>query len=112
MSGATHTQGRWVARGPAVVDERDTVIAEVFQTPGRPSADEAAANARLIAAAPELHDIADELFTIVAEERECYFESHRNQATGEIPDVCRPYLERLDAALNKARAAFAKATQP
>jgi hypothetical protein len=71
----------------------------------------APADRALMTAAPELHDVADELFTLVAEERECYFESHRNQATGEIPDDCQPYLELLDAALNKARAVFAKVKQ-
>jgi uncharacterized membrane protein YccC len=65
-----------------------------------------------IAAAPHLYEAAQMLFEIVAEERECYLESHRNQATGEIPEVCQPYLERLDEALNKARAAFAKVEQP
>ena len=93
-------------------DER-TLVASLRRSALSPKVDEAArANARLIAAAPELHEVADELFSIVAEERECYLESHRNQATGEVPDVCMPYLERLDAALNKARAAFAKAAQP
>lgn len=61
-----------------------------------------------VAAAPDLYSAAQALFEIVAEERECYLESHRNQATGEIPEVCQPYLERLDAALNAARAAFAR----
>lgn len=56
-----------------------------------------------------LQQVADELFALVAEERECFIETNRNQATGEIPADCLPYLERLDAALNRARAAFAEA---
>lgn len=112
---SAHTPGPWhfLDWGGRIVDDSvgssQVLIATVaLNTRG----DESRHNARLIAAAPELHEVADELFSIVAEERECYLESHRNQATGEVPDVCMPYLERLDAALNKARAVFAKATQP
>jgi hypothetical protein len=56
----------------------------------------------------DLRAVADELFTLVAEERECFLETNRNLDTGEIPDECRPYLARLDAALNRARAVFAQ----
>ena len=114
-----HTPGPWQAEEASVrgitqewfvrVDGDDIAIASDIRDR---NGNHSEANARLIAAAPELHEVADELFSIVAEERECYLESHRNQATGEVPDVCMPYLERLDAALNKARAVFAKATQP
>lgn len=70
------------------------------------------ANARLMAASPELLDALIEARALLSDERECYFESHRNRATGEVPEVCQPYLESLDAALAKADAAIAKAAQP
>lgn len=45
---------RWRASGPAVIDEHDRLVCVVEQTPSRPSAEEAAAIARLISKAPEL----------------------------------------------------------
>jgi hypothetical protein len=51
-----HTPGPWIASGAKVLDKRQTLLADVHQTASRPSADESAANARLIAAAPELYE--------------------------------------------------------
>lgn len=65
-------------------------------------------NARFIAHAPELYDVANELFALLVAERECYIESNRNQATGELPSGCVAYVAVLDAALNWARFVFAQ----
>jgi hypothetical protein len=110
---SAHSAAPWRSENGLILDATGWVIASLIDDDGElVNPEEGPADARLIAGAPELHDAASDLFAIVADERECYLESHRNQATGEIPDVCRPYLDRLDAALNKARAAFAKAVLP
>lgn len=69
-----------------------------------------APNIAIIAAAPDMLDALVDARAVIVDERECYFESHRNQATGDFPDDCRPYLDCLDAVIAKVDAAIAKAT--
>ena len=109
---SVHSPAPWTTEHGLIYSAKGHTVASLVDEDGEyPDSQEGPVNAVLIAAAPDLHDAANDLFKIVAEEREVYVVSHRNQATGEIPDYCRPYLDRLDAALNKARAAFAKAAQ-
>jgi len=54
MDNAQHTPGPWVYGKTGYVKSGDCYIAEVLHGPDCPDADEVKANARLIAAAPDL----------------------------------------------------------
>lgn len=65
-------------------------------------------HAKLMAAAPDLRASAIELLAIVEEERECFHECHSVDGVMPLTSECQPYLDMLDAAIARARAALAK----
>ena len=91
---ATHTPGPWVAMGKAVYTESDNPTREILwggHNTRSASDDEKKANARLIAAAPELHaqaKILERLLTELAMQGET--------GTDEALDEVRSVLAKVD----------------
>ncbi len=79
-----HTQGPWVVNGNQVhaVNKHETFVADVFDQNG-----DAKANARLIAAAPDLLDVCEDALAV---ELECWPEGSE-------------LASRLEAAIKKAK---------
>lgn len=109
-----HTPGPWrLPEGPTlfpdgirVADEQDVTIATVWKQPYDPS-EWAEANARLIAAAPELHSAGEQLHHAVVGLLKAYAEVQKHY--GLKPEDSPIYAEAREANRNLVRV-LAKAT--
>ena len=108
-----HTPGPWQQHGstPSIIVAEGVDIAQAFCPKGDGSLHECWANARLIAAAPEL--LAELILAReeVADTRRCIFESCtiRNDPLT-LDEDAKPDIIRLDAQLARIDAAIIKAT--
>ena len=98
-------RAEWHIEGAHVVDYRGRQLAELYGV-----GHEHEANARLMAAAPQLADALTSLMFFAQAENECFFDSVSTPA-GIVtdPDDMRE-LERVDRMIEKARDALEAAT--
>jgi len=101
----THTPGPWTFNGDHVVAGTHTVLADPFASDAL-FGGEGEANARLIAAAPDLLAALVKLVAFAAQ----YTGDGCNEAEGAVLDTAHANAEPLDNMVDTARAAIARAT--
>lgn len=111
---SAHTPGPWHvggADGATIYDSMHQRVANSFEgvMVAHRSNDACKANARLIAAAPDMLAVATELLAVVEEEREDYVFCN-SSPDGGLDAEALPYARELEAKINRARAAIVKAT--
>ena len=119
MSGAKHTPGPWVAAPYEGFGPRTTVrqgcertgmrIASTFETTSPRNVDRNEANARLIAAAPDLLAALKKARATIWIERQSLVEVHSGP-DGVLDSDGASWVDELDSELQEIDAAIAKAT--
>lgn len=108
MTTKAYTPGPWVAQTETTrikVDSEHFTIAHVTGVDT-----EATANARLIAAAPDLLASAKKSLLWMIAERDCYYEGCEVMSTGEVPDAGdRETLQLYDRDIDALRALIERA---